>query len=65
MCWPGLHSQNCEERGKYFVPEECIADGHFNRSSDKLQSAIYYAMDGDEVRNCYPFSAAIMKQIFA
>lgn len=49
MCWPGPHSQNCEERGKYFVPDECLADGHFSRSSDKLQSAIYYAIDGDEV----------------
>ncbi|KAK6620571.1 hypothetical protein RUM43_010863 [Polyplax serrata] len=50
MCWPGPHSQNCEERGKYLVPEECIPEGHFNRSSDKLQSAIYYAMDGDEAQ---------------
>lgn len=49
MCWPGPHNQNCEERGKYLVPEECLTDGHFSRSSDKLQSAIYYAIDGDEV----------------
>lgn len=48
MCWPGPHSQNCEERGKY-PTNSCFPEGQFNRSSDKLQSAIFYAMDGDEV----------------
>lgn len=45
MCWPGPHNQNCEERFKNSVPEESLAD----RSSDKLQSAIYYSVDGDQV----------------
>uniref|UniRef100_T1J3V8 SOCS box domain-containing protein n=1 Tax=Strigamia maritima TaxID=126957 RepID=T1J3V8_STRMM len=42
MCWPGPHNQNCEQRG---VNEAGIAD----KSSDKLQSAICYAIDGDNV----------------
>lgn len=45
MCWPGPHNQNCEERGKHYAEDDCIAD----RSSDKLQSAICYAIDGDQV----------------
>ncbi|KAK3850696.1 hypothetical protein Pcinc_042613 [Petrolisthes cinctipes] len=47
MCWPGPHNQNCEQRGKYCgpLPEVSMAD----RSSDKLQNAIYYAIDGDQV----------------
>ncbi|XP_071440576.1 ankyrin-3 [Hetaerina americana] len=46
MCWPGPHNQNCEERGKYCgIHDEPIAD----RSSEKLQSAIFYAIDGDQV----------------
>ncbi|XP_075233937.1 uncharacterized protein LOC142331757 [Lycorma delicatula] len=45
MCWPGPHNQNCEERGKHCVHDDSIAD----RSSDKLQSAICYAIDGDQV----------------
>ncbi|XP_049942100.1 ankyrin-1 isoform X1 [Schistocerca serialis cubense] len=44
MCWPGPHNQNCEERGKCRVPNESVAD----RSSDKLQSAVFYAIDGDQ-----------------
>lgn len=49
MCWPGPHSQNCEERGKYFSHDEGIAD----RSSDKFQGAIFYAIDGDEASVIY------------
>uniref|UniRef100_A0A1B6F6H5 SOCS box domain-containing protein n=2 Tax=Proconiini TaxID=565685 RepID=A0A1B6F6H5_9HEMI len=45
MCWPGPHNQNCEERGKYCIDDDTSAD----RSSDKLQSAICYAIDGDQV----------------
>ncbi|XP_039294369.1 ankyrin-1 [Nilaparvata lugens] len=45
MCWPGPHNQNCEERGKHYVHDDMMAD----RSSDKLQSAICYAIDGDQV----------------
>ncbi|XP_040583761.1 uncharacterized protein [Lepeophtheirus salmonis] len=46
MCWPGHHQQNCEERGKHSTRAK---DDHFYRSSDKLQCAIYYAIDGDQV----------------
>lgn len=42
MCWPGPHNQSCEQRG---ANVEGVAD----RSSDKLQSAIFYAIDGDHV----------------
>jgi hypothetical protein len=45
MCWPGPHNQNCEERGKYCVQDESMAD----RSSDKLQGSLFYAIDGDQV----------------
>jgi hypothetical protein len=45
MCWPGPHNQNCEERGKYCVQDETMAD----RSSDKLQGSLFYAIDGDQV----------------
>ncbi|XP_073991154.1 uncharacterized protein isoform X1 [Rhodnius prolixus] len=44
MCWPGPHNQACEERGKF-----CVPDDRADRSSDKLQSAICYAIDGDQV----------------
>lgn len=43
MCWPGPHNQNCEERGH--DDSVLVAD----RSSDKLQSAVFYAIDGDQV----------------
>jgi len=46
MCWPGHHQQNCEERGKQHHHNN---DDRFNRGSDKLQCAIYYAIDGDQV----------------
>ncbi|XP_076255404.1 uncharacterized protein LOC143193220 isoform X2 [Rhynchophorus ferrugineus] len=51
MCWPGPHSSNCEERGKYAQQEEaCIdRDSRDIRPPGKLQSAIYYALDGDQV----------------
>jgi len=45
MCWPGHHQQNCEERGK----QSQLNHDRFNRGSDKLQCAIYYAIDGDQV----------------
>ena len=45
MCWPGPHQHNCEERVKHSRKggNTCY------RSSDKLQCAIYYAIDGDQV----------------
>ncbi|VEN52429.1 unnamed protein product [Callosobruchus maculatus] len=54
MCWPGPHSSNCEERGKYSAAiqqeETCIErDPRERLPSSKLQSAIYYALDGDQV----------------
>lgn len=46
MCWPGPHSQNCEERGKFTgTHDETCSD----RSSDKLQTAIFFCIDSDEV----------------
>ncbi|CAB3384699.1 Hypothetical predicted protein [Cloeon dipterum] len=45
MCWPGPHHLNCEQRGKHCVRDDQQGD----RSHDKLQSAIYYAIDGDQV----------------
>ncbi len=47
MCWPGPHQQNCEERGKN--ANKANDRGFPTRSSDKLQCAIYYAIDGDQV----------------
>lgn len=44
MCWPGPHQQNCEGRSKNGGDRD-----DFYRSSDKLQCAIYYAIDGDQV----------------
>ncbi|XP_050497650.1 ankyrin-2 [Diabrotica virgifera virgifera] len=54
MCWPGPHSSNCEERGKYSTAvqheETCIErDTRERAPNNKLQSALYYALDGDQV----------------
>ena len=61
MCWPGSHQSNCEERGRQSrlramgVGAEKHDSGgtgrntDFYRGSDKLQCAIYYAIDGDQV----------------
>ena len=46
MCWPGPHQQNCEERGKH---TNINVDGDNYGRIDKLQCAIYYAIDGDQV----------------
>uniref|UniRef100_A0A2P2I3J9 Serine/threonine-protein phosphatase 6 regulatory ankyrin repeat subunit C-like n=1 Tax=Hirondellea gigas TaxID=1518452 RepID=A0A2P2I3J9_9CRUS len=46
MCWPGPHDQNCEQRAKYCSPDVAPT---CDRSSDKFQNAIYYAIDGDQV----------------
>lgn len=45
MCWPGPHQHNCEERGKH--SRKGVNPSY--ASSDKLQCAIYYAIDGDQV----------------
>lgn len=47
MCWPGPHNQNCEERGKYTSAHHELIPAE--RTSDKLQNAICYAIDGDQV----------------
>ncbi|CAG9854797.1 unnamed protein product [Phyllotreta striolata] len=54
MCWPGPHSSNCEESGKYssVIPQEDNCMERENRDrlpSPKLQSAVFYALDGDQV----------------
>lgn len=52
MCWPGAHSNNCEDRGKYCSANLPQEDACMERDRDrppKLQSAIYYALDGDQV----------------
>lgn len=55
MCWPGPHSNSCEDRGKFSsasIPQEetCIERDSRDRTPlSKLQSAIYYALDGDHV----------------
>lgn len=47
MCWPGPHSNNCEERGKYSIQQD---ENMIERQpASKLQCAIYYALDGDQV----------------
>ena len=46
MCWPGPHQHNCEERGRHSRSRTM----QNYASSDKLQCAIYYAIDGDQVR---------------
>jgi len=47
MCWPGPHCQNCEERGKHTNPH---FEERSDRGSDKLQTAIFYCIDADQVR---------------
>lgn len=58
MCWPGPHQHNCEERVKHNSSASSSAAAAassqrkvntWGRSSDKLQCAIYYAIDGDQV----------------
>lgn len=51
MCWPGTHSSNCEEIGKYSAiqQDEACIERDRDRAPSKLQSAMYYALDGDQV----------------
>ncbi|XP_022902693.1 ankyrin-3 [Onthophagus taurus] len=51
MCWPGPHSNNCEERGKYLSiqQDESCMEREREKPQNKLQSAMYYALDGDQV----------------
>lgn len=51
MCFPGTHSRNCEEMGKYKGEPEAVAGGVCDRSTfTKLQNCISYAIDGDQVQ---------------
>lgn len=43
MCFPGSHSPNCEERRKYKATAVCEG------TTTKLQNALAYAIDGDQI----------------
>lgn len=46
MCFPGLHSHNCEEMGKYKgEPDSVVCE----RPTTKLQNCVSYAIDGDQI----------------
>lgn len=45
MCFPGPHSHNCEESGKYKGGQDDVG---CDRTS-KLQNCISYAIDGDQI----------------
>uniref|UniRef100_A0A1Q3FXS1 Putative socs box n=1 Tax=Culex tarsalis TaxID=7177 RepID=A0A1Q3FXS1_CULTA len=47
MCFPGAHSHNCEESGKYKNQGDDV--GVCERSNTKLQNAVCYAIDGDQI----------------
>lgn len=47
MCFPGPHSHNCEESGKYRGNQEEV--GVCERLHTKLQNAVCYAIDGDQI----------------
>uniref|UniRef100_A0A182SDF6 SOCS box domain-containing protein n=1 Tax=Anopheles maculatus TaxID=74869 RepID=A0A182SDF6_9DIPT len=47
MCFPGAHSHNCEESGKYKNQGDDV--GVCERPNTKLQNAVCYAIDGDQI----------------
>lgn len=55
MCFPGPHCNNCELSGKYRgVHEDSGVGGvcgpsHTERQNTKLQNAVCYAIDGDQI----------------
>lgn len=60
MCFPGSHSNNCEESGKYVGAQEdvgicggsssvCVGGNDRHNTYTKLQNAVCYAIDGDHV----------------
>lgn len=56
MCFPGLHSSNCEERGKHKptipgVPGTSVCDQVpvVLATTTKLQNSLCYAIDGDQI----------------
>lgn len=44
MCFPGLHSHNCEEVGKNKGEQDSV-----DRPPTKLQNCVSYAIDGDQI----------------
>ncbi|XP_017060117.1 LOW QUALITY PROTEIN: ankyrin-1 [Drosophila ficusphila] len=44
MCFPGAHTRNCEESGKWHNNVDDVSE----RLNTKLQNALYYAIDGDQ-----------------
>ncbi|ETN60288.1 hypothetical protein AND_008088 [Anopheles darlingi] len=48
MCFPGAHSHNCEESGKYRNQGDNSV-GVCERPNTKLQNAVCYAIDGDQI----------------
>lgn len=49
MCFSGVHSPNCEESGKYRISHESQAQALCSYTTNKLQNAIFYAVDGDQI----------------
>ncbi|XP_017484169.1 PREDICTED: ankyrin-3 [Rhagoletis zephyria] len=51
MCFPGVHSHNCEESGKYHGNNDDVgaAPNVCERVNTKLQNAVCYAIDGDQI----------------
>ncbi|EDW92902.1 ankyrin-3 [Drosophila yakuba] len=44
MCFPGAHTRNCEESGKWHNNVDDVSE----RLNTKLQNALFYAIDGDQ-----------------
>ena len=76
MCWPGSHQSNCEERGRQSRLRSLGVGGNekhgssgngrntdFYRGSDKLQCAIYYAIDGDQERDLSLYTLEIVYRV--
>lgn len=53
MCFPGPHCNNCELSGKYRVVNDSVtgvcSPSHNERQNTKLQNAVCYAIDGDQI----------------
>lgn len=53
MCFPGAHCNNCELSGKYRGVNDGVTSvcspSHNDRQNTKLQNAVCYAIDGDQI----------------
>lgn len=49
MCFPGAHSHNCEESGKYKNQGDDVGVCDRPNPNTKLQNAVCYAIDGDQI----------------